>query len=194
MVSIALHHALPGALPGLVEAVAVVDLLRAVDGDADQPVVLAEHAHQSSSMSMPLVCRALETAWPSRPCCCWSSHSFWKKGRPRGWARRPGKRRCCWGTSRTGTCPPCAPASRATCGARQGLIRVGVAVEVETVGAVEVADGRSGLDQQGSDARRRPVADDRDLEPSRHTVIVTERSLPTIMEDQIGIAAYNNGT
>src|ERR1019366_3464985 len=38
----------------------------------------------------------------------------------------------------------------------QRLVWVGVAVQVEAVGAVEVADGRSRLDQQGTDARRGP--------------------------------------
>src|SRR5205823_3914867 len=37
----------------------------------------------------------------------------------------------------------------------QRTVGIGLAVQVETVLAVQVADGRSGLDQKGRDARRR---------------------------------------
>jgi len=152
----ALDHALPGAAALLVDTVAVVHLFGAVEREAHQPLILAEEVApvlvQQDAVGLDGVADALAVA----AVLLFELHELLEERQAGqgGFAALKREDALRVGVEKVGV-DEALERVEGHAASGEGLVGIGVAIEIEAVGAGEVADRRSGLDQQGADARRR---------------------------------------
>ena len=141
--------------PCLVEAVAVVHLLRAVERDAQQPVVLAEQLAPALVEQDARWSGCVADVLPVAAVLLLEFHQLLEErqagqGRLAALEREHAVR---VGVEQVGI-HQAFQRFRGHAAAGQRLVGIGLAVQVKAVGAIQVADRRGGLDQQRRDARR----------------------------------------